>query len=647
MVKISALPAAGPLDGSEDIPILQAGETRAQGSAPFLNLLSWQESTNLLDPDAYRVGKYINTGSGNIANDAAWTLSGWIKAQEGDEFTIGGDGPRESGIGFYSAQIDVGACVGVSTGDLIKRTVVAPPGTEWVVFQVKSAARPIPANLRVNRGATLLPFEPYFPARYGIAADALRASGPQRSRLVLAGPGAGMSFVESNRSGHKIRNAFVAFPDLVLTAPPCRLNLRELWLDDVLVHAGADDIAPDRIWGDDIGANHGFKLNESTCMGHGKTADDEGSLWLSGGQETVLVKVVDANKLLLARRTANFGPAAGTFTHVSGAAHTADFTTTATSNSIQWRPPHTNYNITVLVDGQDVGSQEGAWDYADSVQIVETCDILARPEIIEWWIANGGASAGMIPEGDPSYTLTTTYHFDRNGQLSIYWQWLFLKETPVTYLRGLQLQANNNPVTNYIPSCLPIVYDGNPVDYAMGASATLTAGKAPLQIGAAALQADGEYGERVIVHWADHAIAAGILPVGDADPAVRRARVANNALEISDESKIYWRVLDIGLHNAQPGDSYSAVAYRHAMPRWEERTSFYTVYTQGRVFIFADWHDRTGVDRLPIDAALSGRSFTVVASVNAAVTPGILTGSLPVPLDAEGDHASLVIEVGA
>ncbi|WP_144423612.1 hypothetical protein [Sphingopyxis sp. 113P3] len=636
--------------GSWDGPlgIFAGASAEAQAIADSLSgLTTLVASTNLLDPTTIRYGKYVNTSSGNIASDANWACTAFIPCEEGDVFTVGGDGNRESGIGFFSAASDSGASVGASTGSLTVRTVTAPAGAHFVVFTVKSAARPIPANLRINRGDKLLPFEKYFTPYYAVDSHAVEPLTGGKSRLVLGGTGDKLSYVESNRSGNLIRNCFVPFPTLDLLNPPDRLNLREQWINGTLAHNGADDIAPDRIWGDDIGANHGFKFNQSTCVGHGKTVDDEGSIWSSGGNESVLVKVVDANTLLLARRTANLGPAVGAFTHVSGATNTSSFTTTANGGSIQWYPPHTNYSIRVLVDGIEVEETEGQWYYSDNVQIIETHDILARSEIIEWWIANGGASAGLTPDGDPSYTVTTTYHFDRDGQMSVLWNWVFLKETPVDYLRGIQLQGNNTPVTNYIPSAVPSTYEGNPVDFSLGESAFLTDGHSTLSIGADDLAADGEYADRVIVHWTDRAIAAGILPVGDAAPDLRRVRVTDTALEISNARKLYWRVLDVGTHNAQPGDSYSAIAYRHVMPRWAERVSFYVVRTQGRAFIFADWVDIVGLDRLPIPADLSGRTFSVVYSKNATVKAGVLAGSLPVMVDAADVNAYVVLEVSA
>ncbi|ALC12462.1 hypothetical protein [Sphingopyxis sp. 113P3] len=612
------------------------------------DILTTVTPTNLFNPAAVRDGFYVNTTSGNIGAAGGWRASDFIPVEAGQYYTVSASANREAGIGFYSAAADTGSSLGATGGSNGTRTVQAPADAHYMVITVRSPTFPKPDWIMINEGEEALPYEPYFAPYTAVRGDAVeRSVSSGLGRVTLSGDGSNASNVESARSGQSVRHDFIAFPAANLTAFPCRLNLTGAYLGGAQVHAGADNIAPDRVWADDIGANHGFKLNSSTCTGHGKTSDDEGSVWSSGGNESVLVKVVDANTLLLARRTANLGPAVGTFTHVSGATNTGSFTTTANGGNIQWYPPHTSLTRSVQVDGSPVAQHEGAWDYSDSVLISETCGMLARSEIINWWIANGGASAGSEPEGDPSYWTNTAYRFDAYGQMSIYWNWLFVKETPVTYLRGLQHMMTGAEQI-IVPSAVPFTYQGNSVNFAMGEAADIAvAGEEEILFGSDELQAEGEYGHRVIVDYGANALVMGFLPVGDAALDVRRTRVSNCALQLATNGKVYFRALDKGVHDAQPGDTYSIVAYRQVVSMVDGDPDTVIVRQPGSTWIIKDWRDRSGLVHLPIPADLIGRGFMVVDSKNATVVGSVLSGALAVTLDAEDDNAYVVIEVTA
>lgn len=473
------------------------------------------------------------------------------------------------------------------------------------------------------------------------------------SRLFLAGPGSSESYVESNRSGYGVKNTFVAMPSVSLTTKPYQFNLQKVYLDGVLIRDGSDDVAPDVVGagGSYVGGKHGYSLYTCTASAHGKTTDDEGSVWSKSGVEAVLVQVVSSSSLLLAHRTADeIALTSGTWSHVSGATNTGGITVTGTPARSDWFPPQNNYSIRVLADGVDVTDQTGVIDYTHDVVIVETADILPRPTIIDWWIANGGASAGVVPEGDPSFTTSTAYRFDRDGQMTVLRDWLFTQVTPVYELYGLQVGYVGTPDTFYIPSAVPFTYDGETVDYGEGVAADRTIGHATLNFTASELQASGEYADRVLSLWDDHVFAVGFLPVGDAAPSVRRTRTSAQALQIANTAKLYFRVLDTtvvgeGPTNSAVGDHYAAIGYRVIVPRTAERTAFYVVRTEGADFIFADWHDKAVLDRLPIPADLIGRTFEVVDSRNVTVNEGLLAGSLPVVVDAAGDRAYLVAKV--
>ena len=471
---------------------------------------------------------------------------------------------------------------------------------------------------------------------------------PARGKLVLTGNG-GTGYVESDRSGHLIRNNFDPFPIVAISSVPCKFNIVSQALDGAVVRSGGtDDIAPDHVDAKTLDANHGYTLGRCTAVGHGLDASREGEIATKDGVEHVLVKVESANSLLIATRNSNTTPTTGSFALSGG----GNITVTAVS-SIQWYPPHNNYSLRLWVDGGEITDRTGEWTYVNDVQFVETCDLLARQTIIDWWIANGGASGGVFPEGLPLYRSVVTYRFDRDGQLTIHRSWTFLAPTAVTDLMGVQVARVSNPLTYRVPNAVPFAYDGDTLDYGMGVASdrTLTASGTPnINFTPTRLGATGEYAHRLISEWSASAFAAGILPVGDAAYDVRRTNTSNNALQIrGNTAKVYFRVIDKGGFTAQAGDSFEMVGFRHILPRQAGRPLVCPVrYSDSRAIVYIDWTDFAGFDQVSISPDLIGRTVTVLDSRNAALVGGALaTGSVTANVSASGDHGYLVLELAA
>lgn len=615
-------------------------------SSLFGEIAEFKVSQNLYDPAAKRSGFYVNKISGNIAAAAGFACSDWIAVAPGQVITVSSNTDRQPEIGFFSAKNDTGSSVSVVSGAFNKlATVTVPAGASWMVINVASTLAPEPTEIMVNIGSSALPWEPYGD-RWVIRTDALPGSVQQGDAVLRLRPGNIESTIDSSKSGRRIRNTFILGAPLQLLSYPQRLNLRATYLDNVLVRDFSDDVAPDVVMGANLGGNHGWMCGECTAAAHGKTAADQGSVWTSDSVEHVLVAVLNASTLVMAQRSANVVPTSGTYTHVSGGANTGPITISAVTDR-QWYPSHNNYTVRVLVDGAAVPLAEADYAYHDSVQIIETGDILTRQSIIDWWIANGGVSAGLVPQGDVAYSITTTYHFDRDGQLSIYWDWIFLRAESVGYLRGLQVGLGGAPSQIYVPGAVPMSYDGDTIDLSRKVPADLTS-TSGVRIWAkpANFQNEGEFGHRILSLWPNYVFAVGFLPVGDAAYDVRRDRVTGDVLDIATNGKQYFRLLDQGAQVAAVGDHYSAACFRHIVPRVAERTCFHIVRSPGGdVWIYADWHDRAFMDRLPIPADLIGREFEVEDSRNVTVMSSILTGSLPVMVAAAADYGYCVIRV--
>lgn len=712
MAKISQLPLVANPDGLETVVVLKNGEAQRMPARPLVDasvgaaVAGFDSSidgqwTNVL-PFGDFVGGDASTRSGSpiVALDhtdfRARGIARGIRWRAGNEFVRFDAGASLLGKYFFGAFVvhspdpaNLNASAHVfeetstgGTGDVANlvagyRQLSATARLLWTTGLVDSAvtrlilgspAAPAVPNTRLAGDFWLIvadqAIDPAIAIRHiNIAAKArlqsrswalAATSRKMRSTLVLNGPDA-EGFVESNRAGFTVRNSFTPFPTQSgLTDSTGTFQLGSTFLNGTRVRAGGDDNAPDHAATTTIGGNHGYVLGLCTAAGHGKTVADEGSVWLVSGADRVLVKVVDANTLLIATIAHNGVPPTGTFGHVSGASNVAPILVTA-AVSQQWYPPHIGYSLKWSIDGDPLTDTDGTFDYRDSAAFVETADILSRQDIINWWVSNGGARAGMVPpNAAPLYRLVITYRFDRDGQLTIHRDWLFLRETPVIDLMGLQLQRTDLPLTYRVPGAVPLQYDGSTLDYGTGVASgrTLQADGTPsINFGAAQLQGNGgEYGHRVISEWADHVMITGIAPVGDAAYGVRRAMVATRALELRGNSaKLYFRIVDRGAFTALPGEAFSAIGFRHVFPRLVGRPTVCPVrISDRRAILYIDRVDYQGLDQVALPADLIGRSVGVLDSRNVVLFgSGSITGNLTANVAANGDHAYLVLDLAA
>lgn len=620
----------------------------------YADVLTTIPPVNRYNPADKVAGSYI-TSAGAIAADASWGMV-FIDVTGLDFVTINANTERRAGSAFYTAKNTGGYMSGTYSGAATRPEVRAvPEGALWLGVNLYSNTITEPTEFIVSATTGAVDYEPYAAPTLGIRAAAVVEDDEDEdaARLVLSGADT-PSWVESGFSGSRIRRQFTPFFTPNVASYPAVLNLGDDVIDGTAVRSPVtDDSAPDHTAGTTLGANHGYIMGLCTAAAHGKTTADEGSRWTCGGVACVLVKVPGTGTLYLARETTNSVPPAGAYTHVSGATNTAGFTVTGTPVSTQWYPPHTNRALSVSVDGRRIAETQGEFPIIASAAIVETVDMLAREDIIAWWIANGGASGGFEPEGDPLYTMTRAYRFDRYGQLTIAADWTFLRDTVVADLMGLQAERIGNP-TYIVPSAVPFTYDGETLDYGLGVSSgrTLAASGTPsIEFGASKLQATGEYGDRVLILYDDALVAMGFLPVGDAAPDVRRSRVSANTIEIrGNTGKVYMRALDVGDFTATEGDHYDVIGYRVCVPRvGTEIPSYVVEQNDHAAFIYADWQDAEGLARVDLPPHLIGRTLTVIDQRNATLMGegGTATGSLSVLLDAAGDRAYLIVKASA
>lgn len=602
-------------------------------------------SANLYNPGAKRAGKFINSASGLIQSAAGWTVSGFIAVTAGTKITISGNAARQQEVAFFTSAGDSAVTGFVAGGGTGTRTLTVPAGATHMAMMVQSPTYPEPTEIMAVVGAVAQNYVAFGAVTHYLMAEKLWPVAVKAAQLTLSG--AGTSFVSCPTTG--VRQEFVAFPTPQLRNFPSRFNLGKVFLGDLALRNGTDDIAPDVIGGLNLLANHGYIGGVVTATAHGKTSADQGSTWSNGGVTVVLIEVITANTLLMARIDNDTVPTSGTWVHVAGAINTASITAASVALQ-QWYPPHAGRTITTYVDGVLVAETSGVWDYDDTVRFVETVYLVRRADVIAWIIANDGAPAGVEPTGTRILSHTVTYVFDRDAQLTITSQWLALADVALSYLRGAQLGWVAGPGASdyFIPGALPINYSGTPYDYSMGVSSILNqpGGSTTITLTTATCQASGECANRVVQLWSAQAFAVGLLPINDAAYDVRRTRVSRAAMQISPITcKVYLRTLDTADRTMVAGEAYTVTAYRHIHARVADRTDFYTIRHDGEAWVFADWHNKSGLDLLTMPADLIGRPCEVIEAVNVTTPVRTIGREVAAYVAAPTGRATLILRV--
>lgn len=470
----------------------------------------------------------------------------------------------------------------------------------------------------------------------------------KRARVVLAGEGNAESYVEVVRDGATIRRGMRVWPQAKINES-CVLNFTRDVVNGQEIRTMVDDPAPYRAMGTTIGANHGYAMYSVSCAVHGKTAADIGSVYTDGTAQYVIVGINGANALWITRRTDNGVVPVATFSHVSGGVNTASIVGTAATFN-QMYPPFSNRTIQVFVDGIMVEEHEAEIYYSDSVQFVETYDVLEKNDIVEWFVSTGGPGPVPAPAATPAFSVSITYCYDIEGQCTIYTDFLARKSIAlqdIMFVMGVRMNTGvDGEIQYYIPKTLPVTHEGVAYDYANIDSADTSAWSGRLNFTPARCEPTGILADRVVQLSDHYGFAMGYLPVQDAGLAERRANATVKALQISNSSgKVYMSAIDKGAITLAAGDYFSAIAYRNIVLRSEARTSQYAVRTNGADYLYIDWHV-SGVDRVPVPPDFVGREFEVVEkSSNVSVLSKALTSNLIVSVGASASYGYLILKV--
>lgn len=460
-------------------------------------------------------------------------------------------------------------------------------------------------------------------------------------RFFYKGRGDVESFVTGYLNGNTITRVFRADPEPEALRPV--FNFLRDEVNGAVVRTVTDDVAPQRVWATTLGANHGWAATTVTANAHGKTVASQGGIYSSGGRQFMLMRVVDPNTLVLTEVGANGAAPAGSYVHVSGPGSTASFIASAPVPG-QWYPSIQNRRIRAIVDGKDVSY--GDHPFQDKVQLCETYEVASKADLLTWWGANGGVQ-NPVPNASPSYAVTNSYVFDREGQVTIPMEIVAIKNVDISDLMLLQAQrAGANEY--YIPKTIPFSQASVSLDYANIESADLTStgGIGSVFITPARMDNAGLAPDRVLSLFGNqYVFAVGFLPVLEADSSQRRTNTSVKAMEIrSGSDKIYMAGIDRGAFTAVRGDNFSFIGYRNIFPKPARKTASYTVRAGKDVYVYADWHNTSVTDYIDLPGELVGRSFEVVESRNADILSGSGAGRVLVGVSCTNNYAYVILK---
>lgn len=412
-----------------------------------------------------------------------------------------------------------------------------------------------------------------------------------------------------------------------------------------------DDSAPYLINGAHLGGEHGYgEAGVLDVSGHGKVANDIGSVWTNGGSRYVLLAIISINQLFVARTVENGTPVPmGTYVYSSGGGpgvNTASFFPSAVAPDVFY-PMIMDRTIRVFVDYYEIiNPDKGSFPYYNNATFIESYKILTREAVIDWYINNGPGGVIDMDGTNPLMQIDNAYSFDTEGNCTIYGNEEALEEVPVSFFYGLQAQLAGGQVF-YIPKVASFTQDSYTYNYALVDAETTPATE--VAIGSARTESGVNLPDRALSMNSDYGLAMGFAPVLDAEPTKRKTQMITGgraALTIASFGKIYMRLLNKGVFNAQPGDKWAWIGYRNLFARAGQRTACYPVRTSHGDFLYVDWHGKNGVDNIPIPSDYVGRTFTVSEkSANVTVSVGTLASTHPATIAATGSYGYLVMAI--
>lgn len=423
-----------------------------------------------------------------------------------------------------------------------------------------------------------------------------------------------------------------------------------------LVRKNGDDVAPVRMMGATVGANHGYSRTVLTLAGHGKTNADVGSVWTNGTYEWVIIQIISVSQLAVTCRTLNIAlPLGNTLTHVSGAANSASFTPTATS-SRQWYPMLKNHKVNLMLDNEVSNELNLESGFSDSLKISESYDLMEKSDIVEWLILNGGKEVTSYSAASAcNVSHTHTFNSDLTDVISanffVYKNLSAARD--LMFTQSAPLEPVDNELLYYVPRSIAFTHESVAYDFSKLQNVADLNITSRIDFTSARTEVDAVLPDRLVMLAGDLGYASGYLPILDAAPDVRNT-LTSKGIQISEardtlgrpSPKLYPYLVD-GLTTLQAGANYSCVAYRtyFKRPSVAARTVQYDVQYGNEVYLFLDWHAGDFVDIVQLKPYLHGRNFEVIEKTdNVTLLSKIASENIAVNIGTVTSNARLILK---
>ena len=592
---------------------------------------------NLFDKSKTVVGEFINT-SGVASSLATYSHSDFIPVEQSTIYSC----VTTRFSTFYDANKNVVA--GGTNG--LHTTFTTTPDTAYVIVSFYTTDVD---DYMLAKGSILPDYEPY-----GYVLDTSKyqfLSQSERKYSLNLGGDNSVCYVRTVLdNGDVKKRTFKPYPLPSLTNSDV-FNLYSEYYNDINIKDGGDDAAPYRAFNPvrTIGANHGWSIFECTASAHGKTDADVGSIYSDGTYEFVLIAIIDVDNLYLARKIHGTVSVANiTYAYVSGGVTTTDIVISGVTEK-QWYSGTTNRTINTYVDGVELASNNGNYEFNDNVAFVEQYDILPYSELIAWYENN--ANAGTLKaSGNAAFTVTLTHVFDKSCNYTLLTD--FLARVPMQIQDIMFTQATrmviatDGAISYYIPNSLPFVHESINYDWANIDATDTTSWVTRADFTPDRCRANAMKPDRVVQLSNSYYSAIGYLPVGSTSLTDRPNLTTNKALQLStNNAKIYLSALDIGTHDLAVGEYFSTIAYRSFGKRPIGKTCDYLIRTQSADYLYLDWHNETKFDKVVIDNELIGRDFSIVDAYNVILHSQSLTATLLIDVATSGTYGYLILKI--
>lgn len=598
-------------------------------------------SKNLYDESKKQTGIIVGN-NGALQAAAGWSCTDFIPVVAGQYYTISFEAKRQN-LAFYDQKGGVGLlAIEYNTSAANPLTVQAPVGAQYLVVNLDSTTVTA-SKVQVELGQSATPYEPGG-KQYKIDASYLSETTTSAHSLSIDGNNATLNGIVD---GLPITlNMWLT--KVGTTGGLTVFNFAGDFVNNTLQRNLGDDVAPMRMDGTTVGANHGYEKSDITKTAHGKTTADIGSVWSSGGKEYVIVKIASANVLSITSRADNEKFVLGELVHVSGATNTASFTPTATTSG-SWFPVIRDRKLNCFVDDAQINlTEKKTYGFKNSVSFLESYSIMKKSDIVEWLVTHKGQDHANY-DAVPAYTVSFSYTFDQECGCAIYFSGLGRKTVPLVdqmITQSIQLATGYGTVYNYIPKAVEFASGGFTYNFSQledirskNPSSSLYLTSARQEIGANPI-------DRLVMLNDQVGYATGYLPLLDAEPSARAVKASNRYLEIRNSTlKVYPRLIDsASITSINENDTFACIAYRKYFKRSADRTCKYVVRSKLGDYLYLDWHTAK-TDEIELPADLVGRNFTVhEKSSNVTVLYQFASNNLLVKIDNTKSYGYLVLK---